>query len=508
MGNDRVNLKYLSKRNPTPNVNSDSEMEEFIRNKYEKQIYSNPLNPIQGFAQSSPAQSQYAKQITVLASMGFVNQTSCLDALRQTDGDIERAVDIIVANTPASPKRGSPPALSSRIITPAHQAQLKMLGFKNEDINERAFSAADGNIELTVTVLYDWQAAEAKLSQQTAKYLQSKKKYLETSEAQSFSQQQKSQPVISQHDPFQQPSSQLQSKPQPERQLSAADELFSAFATPSQQSPQQFSNTQNPQLSNQQGQQFANLKIQDYNGNDNFGSRQPQFYQQSQGFQQSQPPAAPKKQQSAAEELFGAFAPSVIPSQSNQPFSGQQTFNQTAQANASTFGNQQNNYFADPQSFAPTNDPFSSNTIQQPNYQKPDAQQSNPFGSQPQQFQNQGNPFGQAQEQPQAAHVEKKQVPKDSILSMYRAEPPRQQSFPQQQGYPIQSGFQQPIYQQQGMNFGYQQQGTNPGFQQQGINPGFQQQGMMSMQHTGMNQHNPFAVPIQPQYTGYNVSLF
>ncbi|KAJ3333522.1 hypothetical protein HDU91_002909, partial [Kappamyces sp. JEL0680] len=88
--------------------------------------------------------------LETLVAMGFNNQSANLAALEKSKGSIERAVEIIVANTAA----GSPSVASPKIVEPepTYQIQLKMMGFNNPETNSRAYSQANGNMEQAVSL--------------------------------------------------------------------------------------------------------------------------------------------------------------------------------------------------------------------------------------------------------------------------------------------------------------------------------------------------------------------
>lgn len=159
MGNEKVNQRLLSRGNPPVNDKSDSDMEVYIRNKYEKRLYMTegsyqaPSSTIFG-SNSQPNLEQYSRQLQTLASMGFTNTSLCMQALQNSNGSIERAIELIVSRS-----EGKEPSRQKQINEPAYQIQLKQLGFSNTEANERAYKIANGNMEQTVSILIDAQTS-------------------------------------------------------------------------------------------------------------------------------------------------------------------------------------------------------------------------------------------------------------------------------------------------------------------------------------------------------------
>jgi hypothetical protein len=178
MGNDRVNQYYLSRGNaPAVNTQNDSDMEAFIRNKYEKKSFSlhstaSIETAVHHSSQQSPTANAstfpYSSQAQQLQTMGFKNQGINQEALSRTKGDLERAIEYIVAR-PSEPRSTLPRNLNSPQKQPdipkqqdnlvrlqvsnqydSQLQQLQTMGFKNEQANKEALNRTKGNLESAI----------------------------------------------------------------------------------------------------------------------------------------------------------------------------------------------------------------------------------------------------------------------------------------------------------------------------------------------------------------------
>lgn len=87
--------------------------------------------------------------------MGFQNQDLCLEALQKYNGSLEGAIEYILAR-PAqqtSSKKQESKSPRPQAQEPEYQTQLRQLGFMNTDTNEQAYRMANGNFEQAVTLL-------------------------------------------------------------------------------------------------------------------------------------------------------------------------------------------------------------------------------------------------------------------------------------------------------------------------------------------------------------------
>lgn len=95
--------------------------------------------------------------------MGFGDEEANLQALRQTHGDLNAAVSIVVKNPPSSrtttattttaPRIGASPSGPNAAGQAALLASLANLGFKDEKKNLEALKQANGNIDQAVNIL-------------------------------------------------------------------------------------------------------------------------------------------------------------------------------------------------------------------------------------------------------------------------------------------------------------------------------------------------------------------
>jgi hypothetical protein len=442
--------------------NLSSDMESFIRNKYEKKLYS-----LQSTASVSQAHSkEYSSQMHQLQIMGFNNKQLNLEALSRNGGNIERSIEYIVSTNQAQqtqPKKE--PSAQSQYNSQLQQ--LQSMGFTNQKLNLEALERNNGSLEKSIEFI---------VSQTPASPVHQSLPALPASPVRQFPQQQKQQQQ-------QQPQQQAVKAQAP----SVQNDLLDIFSSPpAQQSypqsnfPQQQSFTPNLQQS-QMNQQNFGLQLNP------FAAQQNSFVPQAQSNQlglSSQMQPNPFNQQSQLQQnLFAqqnqpslnAFGTSQAFS-SNQ-FSGQQSsqniqnnifqdlntapkqqsvnpfaaFDQPKQNSATPFGNQQQAQFF-PQSQPLIQNQQQNNANFAPQAMKLQQQQNTVFGGQQQSL----NPQEQLFHEQKAEYEGKKQLEqqKESILSMFKAAPTQQaplgfNSF--QVGYQSQqSGYQPP------QPFGYQ----------------------------------------------------
>ena len=126
MGNDKVNAAYLGRGN-SPSVNfqqSDSDMEVFIRNKYEKRLYSLQASssayqqPALNQASSNVANKRTsfqpkASHANQLRQMGFNDPEQIGSALMIAGDNIEQAINLLLEWNQASKAPASVPAPAS-----------------------------------------------------------------------------------------------------------------------------------------------------------------------------------------------------------------------------------------------------------------------------------------------------------------------------------------------------------------------------------------------------------
>ncbi|KAJ3251078.1 hypothetical protein HK103_002902 [Boothiomyces macroporosus] len=505
MGNDKVNAKYLSKGNAPPvNDANDNDMDTYIRNKYERGLYSlenikysqaMALENVKAQQKTAAAMFEINKQqLQTLMNMGFNDEALCRHALEKYKGNLEQSVDYLIKKQRHAEKeqhsiqRSATSNASSRPNTSYEReksrqnsnrpqqsmqydqysgasAHLVQMGFTNPEKNLKALQKANGNLEQAVALLVSWSNGNISNQQST--------------------------PVSSQNQQAQAYSSSQQVKTEAP-QKSATEDLFGLFDAPAQQP--QIKQYQQPQFSNysqgfaQQpnpfGDQFNNMNLQSTQNQFQtaaFAHGQPQnplqaVQNQQNMLQSSQSQANPFQAQRVAPQAANPFQQQSQTNQFGQaaqqsPFQMSQAFQQQAQqanqfsqiAQQSPLHLQQSQPFQQPQAQANPFQQFplqaqTSNQFQQNNFQKPAA---NPFEQiaqpiKPQAQQQIQNPHQQLMMQQQQEFQEKQQ--KESILSMYRAAP-AQPAFGQPMvmgmGMGMQQGFGQP-------SFGMQQSYAQP----------------------------------------------
>ena len=303
--------------------------------------------------------------------MGFNNQSACLSALEKTKGNLERTVEMLVASgkgatSPTSTQFPTPSPASTATL-PSYQLQLSNMGFTNQESNDKAYNAANGNMEQAVSLLIEWQSAKRKSTPAAPK----------TSQNATSQQQNQSQPSA------------------------ATNDLMDIFSAPSQvesQESQQFQNQFQPNQSFQfnQAASFGNQQFGQQQANFGHQQQPASFGQQNASFGQQQ--AVPFGQQQAVP--FGQQQNASFGQQQAVPF-GQQQAAPFGQQQAAPFSQQQSASFGQQQQQHQQSNSFAQQ--QQSNSFGQQQQQPNPFGQQQsaslgQQQQQQPNPFGQQQQ--------------------------------------------------------------------------------------------------------------
>ncbi|KAI8822115.1 putative GTPase activating protein for Arf-domain-containing protein [Fimicolochytrium jonesii] len=178
-GNRKANEKLLAGGAPPAPAHSDQEMEQYIRNKYEKRNFETSGGANQSVNMNlSRDANTYASQLRTLQGMGFTDQIGNLGALKRANGNMDKTVEYLLAKQSSSSPSGSasqPSRDTSRSTTsapaprqqaqtqpggrsPAMQAALKALeamGFHNEDENIQALAASNGQVETAANKLLD-----------------------------------------------------------------------------------------------------------------------------------------------------------------------------------------------------------------------------------------------------------------------------------------------------------------------------------------------------------------
>ncbi|CAG8670524.1 14479_t:CDS:2, partial [Rhizophagus irregularis] len=182
-GNLKANAKWNphSELHPVPVNASDSEMERYIRNKYERQIYrDHPDKPKQStFSSSVPPptpprraandsiikynnneRGNHDSALRQLKDMGFTDHARNREVLNTTNGDLSAAIEIL-CRLPS----GSAPSASSSIVSNISSdeklTQLWNMGFQDEAKNRDALRRTGGNVEVAAALLLEARNAES-----------------------------------------------------------------------------------------------------------------------------------------------------------------------------------------------------------------------------------------------------------------------------------------------------------------------------------------------------------
>ncbi|KAJ3056263.1 hypothetical protein HK097_007475 [Rhizophlyctis rosea] len=190
-GNTKANAQFLAGGAPPAPSQSDSDMETYIRNKYERRVYERAGNPSRQYeavdAPNSRDEANYANQLRTLSSMGFNDTSRNIAALKYAKGNMDAAVEYLVSNSSSqsssSPSRNqAPPPQPPRTISqtaPQSQRQqpqstdplqsaiegLRNLGFTNDDDNRAALRQSGGKVEAAVNILLDRRRASSAVQQ-------------------------------------------------------------------------------------------------------------------------------------------------------------------------------------------------------------------------------------------------------------------------------------------------------------------------------------------------------
>lgn len=154
-GNKKSNEIYLQYL-PKPFV-KPTDMKEYIRRKYEKKEWHITNNGNSTFASSIGVKSDlrpikgspgdiYSSQLAQLDSMGFKNRNYNLIAIEKAKGDINRAIEDIVAHD-------IPPDHSQSAAYQQSLRKFKAMGFTNESLLYSALDQAKGNEDMALDII-------------------------------------------------------------------------------------------------------------------------------------------------------------------------------------------------------------------------------------------------------------------------------------------------------------------------------------------------------------------
>ncbi|CAG8714102.1 13838_t:CDS:2, partial [Gigaspora rosea] len=175
------NLKANAKWNPRPELHpmpfntSDSEMEKYIRNKYEKKSFCN--NPRVNDA-----------LLRQLKDMGFTDTTKNREVLSTTNGDLNSAIEILcrlsIGNSTSNELARS--SASSNTSNDDKLVQLWNMGFHDEAKNRDALRRTGGNIELAAALLVESRTSATTNNTNSITKSQSEQRKLQLTQSQSL----------------------------------------------------------------------------------------------------------------------------------------------------------------------------------------------------------------------------------------------------------------------------------------------------------------------------------
>ncbi|GBB87827.1 hypothetical protein RclHR1_14310004 [Rhizophagus clarus] len=179
------NLKANAKWNPHPELHpvpvnaSDSEMERYIRNKYERRIYcDHPDKPKQSTF-SSPAppptpprraandsiikydneHGNHDSALRQLKDMGFTDHARNREVLNTTNGDLSAAIEIL-CRLPSGSTSSTSSSTIPNISSDDKLTQLWNMGFQDEAKNRDALRRTGGNVEVAAALLLEARNAK------------------------------------------------------------------------------------------------------------------------------------------------------------------------------------------------------------------------------------------------------------------------------------------------------------------------------------------------------------
>ncbi|KAJ3180951.1 hypothetical protein HDU87_001599 [Geranomyces variabilis] len=189
-GNKKANEKFLAGGAPPPPSHSDQEMEQYVRNKYEKRNFQTPGGASRQSNETfSRDANAYATQIRTLRGMGFENDQLSIAALKRANGNVGATIELLVSGqqSQSSGQQSQPKARENRpepvssASTTQHGgrnpasstalASLRAMGFTNEEENITVLNATGGNLENAANRLLDAKhRREADQTQATPNY--------------------------------------------------------------------------------------------------------------------------------------------------------------------------------------------------------------------------------------------------------------------------------------------------------------------------------------------------
>ncbi|KAJ3155585.1 hypothetical protein HDU89_006551 [Geranomyces variabilis] len=171
-GNKKANEKFLAGGAPPPPSHSDQEMEQYVRNKYERRNFQTPGGASRQSNESfSRDANAYATQIRTLRGMGFDNDQLSIAALKRANGNVGATIELLVSGQQTSASNKQPESRARERSEPISAsttqqggrnpanatalASLRAMGFTNEEENITVLNATGGNLENAANRLLD-----------------------------------------------------------------------------------------------------------------------------------------------------------------------------------------------------------------------------------------------------------------------------------------------------------------------------------------------------------------
>ncbi|CAG8783628.1 44445_t:CDS:2 [Gigaspora margarita] len=192
------NLKANAKWNPRPELHpmpfntSDSEMEKYIRNKYEKKSFCN--NPSKVARKTIDSSLKHVDRgindalLRQLKDMGFTDTTKNREVLSTTNGDLNSAIEILcrlsIGNSTSNELARS--SASSNTSNDDKLVQLWNMGFHDEAKNRDALRRTGGNIELAAALLVESRTSATTNNTNSITKSQSEQRKLQLTQSQSL----------------------------------------------------------------------------------------------------------------------------------------------------------------------------------------------------------------------------------------------------------------------------------------------------------------------------------
>ncbi|KNE71323.1 hypothetical protein AMAG_15562 [Allomyces macrogynus ATCC 38327] len=405
-GNAKANALFNPNGITPPRNASDRDLENYIRDKYERRVFASQAGraAAMGSSSGSAGVNRYPTELRQLHDMGFTYDPWNNQVLNETKGNLQAAIDkLITMGTPPStsssgPSRSAPqphavPLAHAKVVVDKSSPllrQLKGMGFTDERLNLVALQKADGDLDGAIMLLTDRRreleavAAREAPAQVAGAFdaQQYAQQFMEYQQQQQQQQQAQSPGMraatFSRSVPA--PAAPEPAKPKNDLLDLLGDDLFSATPAAQQQPPPQPYGMMGMQQAQPQAQFAANPFGGSVVGSSAMGGSAMgnPFGDAGTGMMQVQQPQQPTSKTSDIMSLFGQ------PAQPQMPFGMQ----------ASPFGAMQQQQQAQ-SAYGMQQQPFGGMQAQQAQQPFGGMQQASPFGGiQQQQPQQAASPFG------------------------------------------------------------------------------------------------------------------